>query len=270
MTDVLARIVADKRRDLADRKARRPLGALIEDARRAPEPRGFAAMLAEAAGSGFALIAEIKKASPSHGLIRADFDPAALARAFRAGGAACLSVLTDTPDFQGEDRHVAEARQATPLPILRKDFTVDPYQVIEARAIGADCVLLIMAALDDGPAAELATAAREVGLDVLVEVHDEAELERALRLDADLLGINTRDLRTLKTDLATSERLAARATGHGALVAESGIKSHGDIARVAAHGIRRFLVGESLLREKDVAAATAKLLGRAPDARASA
>ncbi|MEX2647697.1 MAG: indole-3-glycerol phosphate synthase TrpC, partial [Alphaproteobacteria bacterium] len=172
MADVLARIVADKREEVARRKRQRPLGALLAEARSGPVPRGFAARLATHAATGPALIAEIKKASPSHGLIRADFDPATLARAYRAGGAACLSVLTDTPYFQGEDRHVAEARQAVPLPILRKDFTVDPYQVIEARAIGADCVLLIMAALEDGPAVELIQAAREVGLDVLVEVHD--------------------------------------------------------------------------------------------------
>lgn len=269
MTDMLARIVADKRRDVALRKARRPLATLLAEARAAPAPRGLAARLAEAAASDFGLIAELKKASPSHGLIRADFDPAALARACHAGGAAALSVLTDVPYFQGADAHLVAARAAVPLPVLRKDFTIDPYQVVEARAIGADGVLLIMAALDDATAAELMAAAVEVGLDVLVEVHDEAELERALPLEPPLLGVNNRNLRTLKTDLATSERLAARAQGRD-LVAESGIQGHADMVRLANAGIRRFLVGESLMRQADVAGATARLLGRAAPRRASA
>lgn len=270
MADILERIVADKRLDVARRKAARPMAALLADTRAAPRPRGFAARLDAMARAGLALIAEIKKASPSHGLIRADFAPAALARAYQQGGAACLSVLTDTPYFQGEDAHVAEARGAVPLPILRKDFTIDPYQVVEARVIGADCVLLILAALDDALAADLAACAREMELDVLVEVHDEAELERALRLGADLLGINNRDLKTLAVDLATSERLAALAKGHPGLVAESGLKTHADLARLARHGIRRFLVGESLMRQADVAGATRRLLDGDAAARASA
>jgi len=261
MSDVLARIIADKREEVARRKRQRPLGDLLAEAKSGPVPRGFAARLTTRAASGPALIAEIKKASPSHGLIRADFDPAALARAYATGGAACLSVLTDTPYFQGEDGHVGAARATCDLPILRKDFTIDPYQVIEARVIGADCILLIVAALADGVAAELATTAREVGLDVLIEVHDEAELERALRLDADLIGINNRDLKTLAVDLATSERLAPRVPADRPVVAESGIKRHDDLVRLGAAGIQRFLVGESLMREADVAAATARLLG---------
>ncbi len=261
MADVLTRIVADKRAEVARRKRLRPLGSLLAEAKSGPAPRGFAARLAARAATGPALIAEIKKASPSHGLIRAEFDPAALARAYAAGGAACLSVLTDTPYFQGEDNHVGAARASCDMPILRKDFTIDGYQVIEARAIGADCILLIVAALEDAVAAELAAAAREVGLDVLVEVHDEAELERALRLDADLIGINNRDLGTLAVDLATSERLAPLVPAERPVVAESGIKRHDDLVRLGAVGIHRFLVGESLMREADVAAATARLLG---------
>jgi indole-3-glycerol phosphate synthase len=262
MTDVLARILADKRQEVARRERARATGAMMALAATAPEPRGFASALARAAASGPALIAEIKKASPSHGLIRADFDPAWLARAYVEGGAACLSILTDGPYFQGEDRHVAEARNVCDLPILRKDFTIDSYQVIEARVIGADCILLIMAALEDAMARDLAATARAVGLDILVEVHDEAELDRAAALDADLIGINNRDLKTLATDLATSERLAPRVGPGRAIVAESGIKTHADLARLGQAGIRRFLVGESLMREKDVAQATRRLIGR--------
>ncbi|MBM3582977.1 MAG: indole-3-glycerol phosphate synthase TrpC [Alphaproteobacteria bacterium] len=270
MADVLTQIIADKRVEVAARKARRPLAALMDAARSAPAPRGFAAHLTTAAQAGFALIAEIKKASPSHGLIRADCVPSALARAYRAGGAACLSILTDTPYFQGEDGHVAEARAAVPLPILRKDFTIDPYQVVEARLIGADGVLVILAAMDDRLAAELLACARDFALDVLVEVHDEAELARALALGAPLLGINNRNLKTLAVDLATSERLAALAGDHPGLVAESGLKTHDDLVRLARHGIRRFLVGESLMRQADVAAATRALLAGDGAVRASA
>ena len=262
MSGVLARICDDKRRHIAARKKAVPTAALQEQARAAPAPQGFAAALAAVAEpGGLALIAELKKASPSRGLIRADFDPTALAAAFAAGGACCLSVLTDRSDFQGEDRFLREARRAVPLPVLRKDFMLDPYQVIEARALGADCILLIMAALDDAQAAELEAAARELGMDVLVEVHDEHELARALRLETSLIGVNNRNLKTLEVDLATTERLAPLVAAGRAIVCESGLRRHADLARMAALGVRRFLVGESLMRQTDVAAATAALLG---------
>ncbi len=271
MSDALARICADKRRLVGERKAARPLDALEADARLAAAPRGFAAALTRAAErDSLALIAEIKRASPSRGLIRADFDPATLARAYQAGGATCLSVLTDTPHFQGDDAHLAAARDACDLPCLRKDFMLDPYQVVEARAIGADCILIIMAALDDGAAAEIEAAAADWEMDVLIEVHDEAELDRAAKLRSRLIGINNRNLRTLVVDLATTERLAPLAPADGVLVCESGLYAHADLMRMTAVGARRFLVGESLMREADVAAATAGLLGRDAPARASA
>ncbi|MCH7929091.1 MAG: indole-3-glycerol phosphate synthase TrpC [Proteobacteria bacterium] len=271
MSDALARICADKRRLVGERKAARPLGVLEADARSAAAPRGFAAALTRAAErDGLALIAEIKRASPSRGLIRADFDPATLARAYQAGGATCLSVLTDTPHFQGDDAHLVAARAACDLPCLRKDFMIDPYQVAEARAIGADCILIIMAALDDGVAAEIEAAALGWGMDVLVEVHDEAELERAARLRSRLIGINNRNLKTLDIDLAATERLAPLAPAGAVLVCESGLETHADLIRMTAVGAYRFLVGESLMREADVAAATAALLGRDAPARASA
>jgi len=265
MSDVLARICDDKRHHVAARKRAVSEAALAERARSAEAPRGFAAALDEIADSARpALIAELKKASPSKGLIRSDFDPPTLAAAYARGGAACLSVLTDKPYFQGEDRYLTEVHAAVSLPVLRKDFMLDPYQVIEARALGADCILLIMAALDDTQAAGLATAASEFGMDRLVEVHDEHELERALRLNASLLGINNRNLKTLEVDLATTERLAPLAAGGPPIVCESGLHGPADIARMTAIGVQRFLVGESLMRQADVAAATAALLAPVP------
>ena len=261
MSDVLAKICDDKRHHVAARKRAISQAALAERARAAEAPRGFAAALGAIADGGRpALIAELKKASPSKGLIRSDFDPATLASAYARGGAACLSVLTDKPYFQGEDRYLGEAREADSLPVLRKDFMLDPYQIVEARALGADCTLLIVAALEDGQAAELAAAAAELGMDTLVEVHDEHELERALRLEASLLGINNRNLKTLEVDLATTERLAPLAEGGVPVVCESGLNGPDDIARMMALGVCRFLVGESLMRQPDVAAATTALL----------
>ncbi|MAF47967.1 MAG: indole-3-glycerol phosphate synthase TrpC [Rhodospirillales bacterium] len=266
MSDVLVRICDQKRQHVAARKAEKSEQNQLDMARQAPPPRGFADALERSVADGrFGLIAEIKKASPSHGLIRADFDPAGLARAYRNGGASCLSVLTDTPFFEGEDGHLAAARAAVPLPALRKDFMVDPYQIAEARAIGADCVLIIMAALDDALAAEMKALAEELGMDVLIEVHDEAETERALRLGPRLLGINNRNLKTLNTDLATTERLARMAidgAGDGVtLVSESGLSQPADLQRMAAAGANCFLVGEALMRNRDVEAATRALLG---------
>ncbi|HLZ65149.1 MAG TPA: indole-3-glycerol phosphate synthase TrpC [Aliidongia sp.] len=264
MSDILAEIVARKRADLKAVTAGRPFAEIDRAARATPAPRGFAAAIdAKLAAGRYALITEIKRASPSGGLIRPDFDPAALARAYEAAGAACLSVLTDGPYFQGTFDHLQTARAAVSLPVLRKDFMVDPYQIAEARAIGADCILIIMAALDDNLAAELAAAARDYGLDALVEVHDRAELDRALALDVRLFGINNRNLKTLKTDLATTEALAAAVPPDRVLVSESGLKTADDLARMAAVGARTFLVGESLLRQDDVTRATLRLQGLA-------
>jgi indole-3-glycerol phosphate synthase len=257
MSDILAEITARTRAELA-RSGRPPLAEAIAAA---GPTRGFAAALGRARAAGrWGLIAEIKQASPSHGLIRADFDPAALARAYAEAGATCLSVLTDKPYFQGAPEHLIAARAACDLPVLRKDFMVDPYQVVEARAMGADCILLIMAALDDGLATELEAAANDLGLDVLVEVHDRAELDRALRLRTPLIGINNRNLKTLKTDLQTTIELAEAVPGDRILVSESGLATSRDLARMAAHGAGCFLVGESLLRQADVTAATRALL----------
>ena len=263
MADVLARICADKRAEMAPRKAARPMAEVEAAARRASPPRGFADRLAAAvAAGGYGLIAEIKRASPSKGVIRADFDPAALARDYESGGASCLSVLTDSPYFAGADEHLVAARAATRLPVLRKDFTLDPYQVAEARALGADCILLIMAALEDAMARQLADAAAAFGMDALVEVHNGEELGRALRLPCRLIGINNRDLKTLAVDLATTERLAPHVPRERILVCESGLASADDLARMARAGVRCFLVGESLMTKSDVAAATRALLTR--------
>jgi indole-3-glycerol phosphate synthase len=262
LSDVLARICADKQRHVEAMREGRPLAELERRATDAAPPRGFKAALERKAAAGdLALIAEIKKASPSKGLIRADFDPASLARAYEAGGASCLSVLTDRPYFQGDDAYLDAASRAVDLPCLRKDFMLDPYQIVESRALGADCILLIMAALDDAQAAKLCRLAHELGMDVLVEVHDGAELDRALLLDADLVGINNRNLKTLAVDIATTEELAPRVPADRLLVAESGLYSHADLVRMARAGARAFLVGESLMREADVTAATRRLLG---------
>ncbi len=278
MTDRLSAILATTRAEVARRKQAALAEAIAfdpdkraslshadailrHDAELASPPRGFHAALRAKAATGFALIAEVKKASPSKGLIRADFDPAAHALAYATGGAACLSVLTDEPYFQGSLTYLREARAAVALPVLRKDFMVDPWQVEEARANGADAILLIVAALDDWTLAELETAALALGMDVLIEVHDEAELDRALRLRSRLLGVNNRDLRTFETDPRRAWALAAKVPPGYTVVSESGIRSHADLQAAAEHGIRCFLVGESLMRQPDVEAATRALLG---------
>jgi len=256
----LTEICAVKRDEITQRQGFATLDDLDRLAASATPPRGFRAALEAKARTGFALIAEIKKASPSKGLIRPDFRPAEHAVAYQQGGAACLSVLTDAPHFQGHEDYLQDARAACDLPVLRKDFTLDPWQVAEARSIGADAILLIVAALDDTALAECESAALERGMDVLVEVHDEAEMERAHRLRSRLIGVNNRDLRTFRTDLAATERLAPLAPEGTLLVSESGINTHADLLRLERNGVRTFLVGESLMRQPDVAAATRNLL----------
>ena len=265
MSDTLTKITADTAKHVAKCKAARPLAVVEAEAKKADPPRGFAKALKATIASGrYGLIAEIKKASPSKGLIRPDFDPPSLARAYERGGATCLSVLTDEPYFQGRDEFLVQARAATKLPALRKDFMIDPYQIVEARALGADCVLLIMACLDDKLAAELAILSHRWGMDVLVEVHNSQELDRALKIDGDLIGVNNRNLKTLAVDLATTEQLAPKVPKDRVLVAESGLGSPADLARMAKVGASAFLIGESFMRKPDVEVAVREILTKKP------
>ena len=261
-TNLLAQICATTRDEVARRKAQKSVADLESQAALQTSPRGFRTALAAKSTTGFGLIAEIKRASPSKGLIRADFDPPSHAKAYQLGGAACLSVLTDAPYFQGADADLVAARAACDLPVLRKDFIVDPWQASEARALGADAILIIMAAVDDALAAELDDAAHAYQMDALVEVHNATELERALRLKSKLIGVNNRNLKTFEVDFKHTYELVSQAPSDCTFVAESGISSHADLAVMAEHGVRCFLVGESLMRQSDVAAATSVLLGR--------
>jgi len=261
MTTVLDKIAAYKRQEVRAAKSARPLPGLMADARDAPAPRGFLAALEDARSKKKpGLIAEIKKASPSQGVIRADFDPEQLARDYERGGATCLSVLTDAPSFQGAPEDLIVARQATSLPVLRKDFMLEPYQIVQSRALGADCILVIMAMVNDKAAAKLLAAAREWGMDAIIEVHDESELERASQFDHGMIGINNRDLKTFVTDIGTAIRLKPLVPPDRHVVAESGLSKPDDLKRLAAAGISTYLIGESLMRAADVETATHSLL----------